>query len=157
MTEHRASISWQRDSDDFDYDTFSRDHLWDLNTGVQVEASSAPEYKGDPRRVDPERALVAAISSCHMLTFLAIAARKRIPVGSYEDSAVGYLEKNLDGKIAVTRVVLSPRVTFDPGTELTDDELSRLHDSAHRNCFIANSVKTEVTVELETDPVKDQT
>lgn len=149
MTEHRASISWERDTQDFDYDTFSRDHLWNLDTGAQIEASSAPDYKGSLGRVDPEKALVAAIASCHMLTFLAIAARKRIAVASYEDSAVGYLEKNLDGKIAVTRTVLSPKVTFDLGTELSEEELARLHDSAHRNCFIANSVKTEVTIDLD--------
>ena len=148
MTEHRASISWQRNTEDLDYDTFSRDHLWNLDTGAQIEASSAPEYKGSPGRVDPEKALVAAIASCHMLTFLAIAARKRIPVASYQDSAVGYLEKNLDGKIAVTRTILSPQVTFDPGTEVSDEQLARLHDSAHRNCFIANSVKTEVTLNV---------
>lgn len=148
MTEHRASISWKRDSEDFDYDSFSRDHLWNLATGAEIQASSAPEYKGTRGRVDPEKALVAAMASCHMLTFLAIASKRRIPVTSYEDSAVGYLEKNLDGKAAVTRATLSPRVTFDPGTEVSNEELARLHDSAHRNCFIANSVRTEITVDL---------
>lgn len=148
MTEHRASISWHRDTDEFDYDTFSRNHLWNLDTGAQIEASSAPEYNGTAGRVDPEKALVAAMASCHMLTFLAIAARRKLPVATYEDSAVGYLEKNLDGKLAVTRATLSPKVTFDPGTEISDEELERLHDTAHRNCFIANSVRAEITVEV---------
>lgn len=148
MTEHRASISWQRDTEGFDYDTFNRGHLWNLDTGAQIEASSAPEYHGAAGRADPEKALVAAIASCHMLTFLAIAAKRRLAVASYEDSAVGYLEKNLDGKLAVTRATLSPKVTFDPGTETSDEELARLHDSAHRNCFIANSVHTQITVEV---------
>ena len=146
MTEHRASIAWHRETDDFDYDTFSRDHRWSFASGLEVAASSAPEYNGTSGLMDPEKALVAAIASCHMLTFLAIAARKRLPVAGYEDSAVGYMEKNLDGKLAVTRATLSPRVTFDPGTEVSDEDLAHLHDSAHRHCFIANSVRTEITV-----------
>jgi organic hydroperoxide reductase OsmC/OhrA len=128
-----------------DYERYPRDHTWSV-AGNLIPASAAPEFKGGAGRVDPEAALVAALASCHMLTFLAIAARKRLVVASYTDSAVGWLEKNAAGQLAMTRVELRPEVQFAPDTGISAEELSRLHDSAHRNCFIANSVKTEVTV-----------
>jgi len=151
MSEHRAMISWKRTSDNFDYETYSRNHYWHFTEGIQIAASAAPDFKGSPGAVDPEEALVAALSSCHMLTFLAITAKKKLPVARYDDSAVGYLEKNLDGKLALTRVTLRPTVVFDEGTEVSPESLERLHESAHRNCFIANSVKTQVTIEAPQD------
>ncbi len=145
MSEHRATVRWQRTSPDFTYESYNRDHDWIL-AGVQVPASAAPAYRGTPERVDPEEAFVASLSSCHMLTFLALACKKRFTVDSYEDDAVGYLEKNANGKLAVTRAVLRPRIRF-AGTGPTPEELAQLHDRAHHECFIANSVLTEVTVE----------
>lgn len=145
MSEHTATIRWQNDSAGMDYERYSRDHTW-VVAGNQIPASAAPEFKGGAGRVDPEAALVAALASCHMLTFLAIAARKRLVVAGYTDSAVGWLEKNAAGQLAMTRVELRPEVQFAPGTSISAEELARLHESAHRNCFIANSVKTEVTV-----------
>jgi organic hydroperoxide reductase OsmC/OhrA len=144
MSEHRATISWERSSEGFDYDTYSRDHVWEFEGGTRVDASAAPEFRGDAPKVNPEEAFVAALSSCHMLTFLAIAARKRMVVDAYQDAAVGYLEKNEQGRLAITRVVLAPVVTFaePPSAE----ELARLHAKAHENCFIASSVKTDVRV-----------
>jgi organic hydroperoxide reductase OsmC/OhrA len=146
MSEHRARIDWRRDTPDFRYETYSRSHTWRFEGGVEVPASSAPEYVGDPSRVDPESALVAALSSCHMLTFLSVAARRRLTVNAYRDEAVGFMEKNADGKIAVTRVVLRPAVEFE-GPAPSEADLEKLHHLAHEHCFIANSVKTEVTVE----------
>jgi organic hydroperoxide reductase OsmC/OhrA len=145
MSEHRVTVTWERATEDFTYETYSRSHTWEFEGGVEVPASAAPAYRGDPERVDPEEAFVAALSSCHMLTFLAIAARKRLVVDAYRDSAVGYLEENEAGKLAVTRVVLRPEVTFrePPSAEA----LERLHHQAHEHCFIANSVKTDVRVE----------
>ena len=102
-----------------------------------------------PGNVDPEEAFVAAISSCHMLTFLAVASRKRLVVDRYEDAAVGIMEKNQEGKLAVTRVELNPRVTFADPAAVAPDELERLHHLAHENCFIANSVRTEIDVKME--------
>jgi organic hydroperoxide reductase OsmC/OhrA len=145
MSEHRATIDWQLGEREFTYETYSRDHRWRFESGVETAASSAPQFGGTPERVDPEETLVAAISSCHMLTLLAVAARKRMKVRSYHDSAVGFLEPNEEGKLAVTRVELRPRIEFD-GEPPGADKIERLHQSAHRNCFIANSVKTEVTV-----------
>ncbi|HXZ86700.1 MAG TPA: OsmC family protein, partial [Myxococcota bacterium] len=109
-------------------------------------ASSAPEYFGDAALPNPEEALVMALSSCHMLTFLAVAARRRFTVDSYEDAAVGHMEKNESGRIAITRVELRPRVAFSGANRPTKDELAKLHEQAHHACFIANSVRTEVTV-----------
>jgi organic hydroperoxide reductase OsmC/OhrA len=147
MSEHRATVAWRRTSDSFDYDAYNRDHEWTFECGVRVPASAAPDFRGNPGHVDPEEALVAALSSCHMLTFLAVCARKRLVVDSYDDQAVGYLEKNAEGNLAVTRVVLRPRVRFGGEGPPPDDELAQLHAKAHHNCFIANSVRTEVTVE----------
>jgi organic hydroperoxide reductase OsmC/OhrA len=145
MSEHTASIHWRNDTGSMDYDRYTRDHSWDV-AGNVIPASAAAEFKGGAGRVDPEAALVAALASCHMLTFLAIAARKRLVVADYTDRAVGWLEKNAAGQLAMTRVELRPVVRFAPGSEVSAKDLMRLHDSAHRNCFIANSVKAEVTV-----------
>jgi organic hydroperoxide reductase OsmC/OhrA len=147
MSEHAARIAWSRGTAAFDYESFSRDHTWTFPDGVTVKASSAPEFRGGDAAVDPEEALVGAVSACHMLTFLAIASKKRIPVDAYEDDAVGVLEKNGDGRLAVTRITLRPRVTFAEPDAVSAEELTRLHDSAHRNCFIANSIRCDVTVE----------
>jgi organic hydroperoxide reductase OsmC/OhrA len=147
MSEHRAVVKWRRESDDFDYESYNRDHKWVFNRETEVRASAAPEYLGSPGLVDPEQALVAALSSCHMLTFLAIAAKKRFVVDEYKDNAVGYLGKNAEGRLAITRVILKPKVTFALSATQTGEDLAELHDSAHRHCFIANSVTTEVTVE----------
>ena len=146
MSEHRAHIDWKRDSADFRYETYTRNHTVRYEGGVEVPASSAPEFLGDAARVDPEATLVAALSSCHLLTFLALAARRRLVVNAYRDDAVGVLEKNADGKLAVTRVVLRPAVEFE-GTQPSAADLEKLHHVAHEQCFIANSVRTEVTVE----------
>jgi organic hydroperoxide reductase OsmC/OhrA len=145
MSEHRVTVRWRRTSPDFTYESYNRDHDW-VFAGVQVPASAAPAYRGTPERVDPEEAFVASLSSCHMLTFLALACKKRLTVDSYEDDAVGHLEKNAHGKLAVTRVILRPRIRF-AGTSPTAEELAQLHDRAHHECFIANSVLTTVTVE----------
>jgi organic hydroperoxide reductase OsmC/OhrA len=147
MSEHRAKIAWQRGGVDFTYETYSRDHEWEFEGEVRVAASAAPAFRGSAERVDPEEAFVAAVSSCHMLTFLAIAARSKIAVESYTDEAVGFLEKNADGRLAMTRVELKPRVVFAEGHEPTPEQLARMHESSHKHCFIANSVNTEITVE----------
>jgi len=119
-----------------------------LTESSSLAASAAVEYRGNPKLVNPEEALVGALSSCHMLTFLAFCAKKKLVVDSYHDEAVGQLEKGADGKLSVTRVTLKPRVTFGAGTQVDAAELRSIHDFAHANCFIANSVKTAVTVEV---------
>ena len=147
MSEHRVTLNWMRSSSDFKYETYNREHSWSFDGGAEIQASASPAYRGKPECVDPEEALVAAISSCHMLTFLALACKKQLIVDSYEDDAVGYLEKNAHGKLAVTHAVLRPRIRFGGSKAPTPEELAQLHDRSHHECFIANSVLTEVTVE----------
>ena len=114
--------------------------------GVVVEASASPQYRGSPNCPDPEDAFVASLSSCHMLTFLAIAAKRGFVVDRYEDRAVGYLEKNAQGRLAITRVELRPTIDFGAGRTPDAAALSSMHDMAHHECFIANSVLTDVKV-----------
>ena len=148
MSEHRADLRWKRTSSDFAYDGYNRAHDVLFKDGsIVVPSSSAPEFRGDVDRVDPEEAYVASLSSCHMLTFLAICARKRLILDSYDDEASGWLEKAENGKLWMTRVVLRPRVQFADGTDVSGSQLTALHHQAHADCFIANSVKTEVSVE----------
>jgi organic hydroperoxide reductase OsmC/OhrA len=147
MSEHRATIDWKRESQGFSYETYNRGHLWQFDGGVEVAASAAPAYKGDPERVDPEEAFVASVASCHMLTFLAIAARQRFVVDSYSDQAIGFMEKNEKGRLAITRVTLRPKIAFGGDKPPSDEQLAKLHELAHEQCFIANSVRTQISVE----------
>ena len=146
MSEHHATIAWQRGAVEFTYQAYSRDHDWIFPTGVEIAASAAPAFRGTPDRIDPEEAFVAAIASCHMLTFLALAAREGIVVDRYHDSAVGLLSKDDEGRMAITRVTLRPTITFG-GESPAAADLARLHEQAHHECFIANSVRTAITVE----------
>jgi len=148
MSEHHASIVWRRTSQDYTYQTYNRAHEWRF-AGTTVPASAAKEYRGDENRVNPEEALVAALSSCHMLTFLAIAAKRKLPLESYSDDAVGWMEKNEAGRLAITRVTLRPKIVWAEGVTVPRADLEKMHHEAHEGCFIANSVKTEITVEQE--------
>lgn len=147
MSHHSARIDWSLSGTDFGYEAYNREHTWTFDGGVTVPASAAPDFLGRPGHVDPEAALVAALSSCHMLTFLALCAKKRLTVTAYRDEAVGVLEKNAAGNPAVTRVNLFPVVTFSGG-DPDDETFRKIHDQAHEHCFIANSV----TCELSTEP-----
>ena len=151
MAEHRATIDWANPNEEFTRGRYSREHTWAFDGGVVVQASPSPAVVPAPwsneAAVDPEEAYVASVSSCHMLTFLALAAKKRFVVDSYVDDAVGFMEKNEDGRVAVTRVVLRPDIAFSGDRVPGPEDLDRLHHQAHQHCFIANSVRTEITVE----------
>jgi organic hydroperoxide reductase OsmC/OhrA len=149
MSEYTASVRWRRTSPSFDYEGFSRDHTWRLGGGAEVRASAPPEYLGNPECTNPEQALVAALSACHMLTFLAIAAKKRFVVEAYADEPVGILEPNEDGRLALTRATLRPVITFGGERTPTAQDLARMHYKAQKHCFIANSVRTVVGIESE--------
>lgn len=147
MSHHKTTLSWARNTDQpFTYDTYSRDHRIGMETGLVFPASSAPDFKGSPSLTNPEELLVAALSSCHMLTFLAVCAKKGFVVETYDDEAVGVLERPEGAPMHVTRCTLRPKVTFS-GNAPDPETLAKLHEQAHRGCFIANSVKTTVTVE----------
>ena len=148
MAEHRASLRWRRTTEDFQYQTYNRGHEVRFKDGaIVLPASSAPAFRGDAERVDPEEAYVASLSSCHMLTFLAICARKRLTVDRYEDDAAGVLEKGANGRLWLATVRLRPLVQFAPSVKVCTDTLNELHHLSHEECFIANSVKTTVTIE----------
>ena len=147
MSEHHVTIDWKRETPDFAYENYNRDHEWRFDAGIAVPASAAPAYLGSESRVDPEEAFIASLSSCHMLSFLAIASKKRYVVDGYRDEAVGILEKDASGNLAITKVTLRPEVRFSGEKQPTAEELEQLHDRAHHVCFIANSVKTQVVVE----------
>jgi organic hydroperoxide reductase OsmC/OhrA len=150
MSDHRATIRWQRQTESFAYQDYNRAHDWIFDAGVTVPASASPSYRGTPERVDPEEAFVASLSSCHLLTFLAIATKRGFVVDAYEDEAIGWLEKGPSpGKLWVARVELHPRVRFAPEKGPDREALEKLHHEAHEGCFIANSVRTEVTVVIE--------
>lgn len=151
MHRYTASVAWQRGDAAFTDNRYSRRHVWRFDGGAEVAGSSSPlsvplPYS-DPAAVDPEEAFVASISSCHMLWFLGLAAKAGFRVDAYEDEAEGFMEKNEEGRVAVTRVTLRPRAAFDAATPATREQLDHLHHEAHERCFIANSVRTRITVE----------
>lgn len=146
MSEYRVELRWSRQTPTFDYASYSRNYTVTFKNKQALQMSAATAYKGDPGMVDPEEAFVASVSGCHMLTFLAIASRKKLVVNRYVDDAVGVLEKNEEGKLAVTRITLRPRIEFG-GTAPDEATLNDLHDQSHHECFIASSVKTHITVE----------
>jgi organic hydroperoxide reductase OsmC/OhrA len=149
MSEHRAHIRWQHDGGDFLKRQYSRVHSWTFDGGVTVPASAAPANVpapySDASNVDPEEAYVAAISSCHMLVFLFLAAKEGIDVRSYEDEAVGRMTQTERGVTWVSHVDLHPRVAYADASPSAEKE-AELHHRAHEGCYVANSVRTEIRV-----------
>ena len=150
MSEHKIALTWKRGDTPFEYQKYSRDHIWKFEGGHEMQASAAPAYLGNPKLVDPEEAFVASLSSCQMLTFLAIAAKKKFVLDEYVDEAVGHMEKNAEGRLAITRVTLRLRLKFSGDKKPTAQEIEEMNHMAHEQCFIANSVKTEITIEAQT-------
>jgi organic hydroperoxide reductase OsmC/OhrA len=149
--DYTATVAWRReDGEDFAKGRYSRGHVWRFDGGIEVPASASPSVVPAPwsrdDAVDPEEAYIAALSSCHMLTFLDLARRAGIVVESYEDEAIGTMERVAPGRMAITRVVLRPRIAY--ATDAPDQAtLDDLHHKAHDACFIANSVKTEIRID----------
>ncbi|MEO8390986.1 MAG: OsmC family protein [Polaromonas sp.] len=151
MSTYTAEVRWQLDNGDFLGNRYSRRHLLRFDGGLEVPGSSSPHVvpvpMSDASAVDPEEAFVASLSSCHMLWFLSIAAKRKFVVARYMDAAIGVMEKNAEGKVAMTVVTLRPEAAFSGERLPTREELDRLHHEAHEACFIASSVKTEVRCE----------
>lgn len=153
MSEYYAKVAWARGSDErYTDNKYSRGHEWTFDGGLTIPASSSPHVVPLPysveTSVDPEEAFVASLSSCHMLFFLSIAAKNRFTVDQYIDNAVGIMEVDRDGKISMTKVTLRPEITFSGDTQPSYEQLEQMHHQSHEQCFIANSVKTEVTTEI---------
>ena len=150
MSVYTAKISWKSDAPDtFTKNRYTRGHTWSFDGGVEVPASSSPHAVRTPfsieEAVDPEEALVAAAASCHMLTFLWVAATKGFVIDSYEDNAVGEMTDG-DGKPWVSKITLDPKIEWSGEKLPTADEISEMHHDAHEGCYIANSIKSEVVV-----------
>lgn len=160
MSQYTATVIWQRREDEVYVDNkYSRAHQWLFDGGVTVPASSSPYVVplpySDETSVDPEEAFVASLSSCHMLFFLSIAAKHGFIVERYVDRPIGIMEKNHEGKMAMTRVTLRPEILFASSTPTTRKQLEDMHHQSHEKCFIANSVKTEVVTEIATTIVAE--
>lgn len=151
MSHHTATVVWERHGAEFVDGRYSRAHRWTFDGGATVPASSSPHVVpiplSDPLGVDPEEAFVAALSSCHMLFFLSFAAGRGLVVDQYLDEAVGTMAPNARGRLAMTRVVLRPRIAFVGDHHPDGATLRALHDQAHHACFLANSVRTDIVVE----------
>ncbi|MBI2497247.1 MAG: OsmC family protein [Opitutae bacterium] len=151
MATHTAAIRWSRGEQKFIDNRYSRSHTWKFDGGTEVPASASPHVVPLPMSaaaaVDPEEAFVAALSSCHMLWFLSIAAKRGFVVDTYVDDALGLMEKNAAGRFAMTKVMLHPLVVFS-GAKLPDRAaLDALHHAAHEECFLAASIRGEVVIE----------
>lgn len=150
MSEHKATVSWTRRDPDFLKGRYSREHTWTFDGGVTVPASPSPAVVpapwSNPAHVDPEEAFVAAISSCHLLTYLFLASREGFQVDRYHDEAVGVMTKNERGIPWVSLVTLRPKIAYSGPKLPTSADEQRLHHLAHEQCYIANSIKTEVRV-----------
>lgn len=151
MSTYTATISWQRGDQDFLDNAYSRGHEWSFDGGLTVPASASPDIVPLPmsvaENVDPEEAFVASLSSCHMLFFLSLAQHRKIVVDEYTDEAVGYLDKDDQGRMAMTKVVLRPKCTY-AGDPPEPALVEKMHHKAHELCFIANSVTSEVVTEI---------
>jgi organic hydroperoxide reductase OsmC/OhrA len=150
--EYRATVTWKREGGaTFTDQRYSRGHTWTFDGGITVPGSSSPHSVRLPysvaEAVDPEEAFVAALSSCHMLTFLYVAAKQGYVVDAYADEAVGVMTKNQRGKMWVSKVTLAPAITFAGEKWPTPAQFDELHHLAHEECFIANSVKSEIVVQ----------
>jgi len=147
-SEHRINLEWSRAGGPFARGNYAPQHTIQYSGGETLQGSPSTEYGGDGAHADPEQLMLSALSACHMLTFLAVAANRGYVVDDYRDAAVAVLDKNADGKMAVVKATLAPKVTFSGDKQPTPDEYAKLHERAHSACFIANSVKTQVDVAI---------
>lgn len=147
MSEHNIKLTWSKQTESFAYNDYNRDHQWDFGEGLIVNASSAPQFLGNPECADPERAFAAALSSCHMLFFIAICSKKRLVVQDYVDNATAFLVQDKQGDLVISQVILRPDVIFAEGIEVDRETIEEIHHQSHEKCFLAKSVKSDVVVE----------
>ncbi|WP_394780508.1 OsmC family protein [Undibacterium sp.] len=151
MHHYTALIEWQRGGQPFNDNRYSRGHDWKFDGGAVVPGSSSPLSVPLPMSiessVDPEEALVAAASSCHMLVFLWLACKQGYTVDSYSDQAVGTMTRNTKGKFAFTLITLRPHIVFSGAVQPSPEQLDELHHQAHDDCYIANTLACDIVVE----------
>jgi organic hydroperoxide reductase OsmC/OhrA len=152
MSHYTATIKWQSQMNEkFSDNKYSRAHTWEFDGGEIIQASSSPHVVPLPysveANVDPEEAFIASLSSCHMLFFLSIAAKRRYTIESYTDAATGTMQLDKDDKMSMTDVTLNPQIVFSGDKKPTKEKIDKIHHQAHEQCFIANSVKTKIHIE----------
>ena len=148
MEELSINLNWDLGGKDFEPGKYSPDHMIFVNDDISMPSSAAPDYGGNKNSLNPEQGLAASISSCHMMTFLALAAKMNWPVYSYKDNAIATLGKNSKGKMSVTNIELNPKITFANNFSVDKQKMKEVQDRAHRYCFIANSLAEEVKVKI---------
>lgn len=146
MSSYVIDLEWKNTSNNFGYEVFNRNHVVHFSGNQTLKNSAAPEYFGNSDMANPEELLGSALASCHMLTFLAVASKSGYVVKSYDCKAVAKMGKNAEGRMSVTEIDLTPVIVFSEEKLPTPEELKGLHDKAHRNCFIAQSLKTKVNI-----------
>jgi organic hydroperoxide reductase OsmC/OhrA len=148
MSDLAIELHWQRAEPDLQTGRYSNAHAVQYNSAQELPVDAAPDWGGDPRHTNPEQALAAALSSCHMMTFLALCAKAGWPVASYHDHAEAHLGKNAKGQMSVTRIDLNPVVRFDTGFDVDAAKLDEMQHRAHRYCFIANTLADSVDINV---------
>lgn len=146
MASFSIDLKWNRDGE-FAFEKFSRKHQLNFSGSQSLLNSAAPEYFGDEDTANPEELLASALASCHMLTFLAIACKSGYIIDNYSDHADAILDKNEEGKFYISEIFLHPSIAFSGEKIPSKDQLKTMHDKAHRNCFVANSLKTKVHIQ----------
>ena len=147
MNDLSINLEWILQEDELKPETFSKNHKININDNI-INAGSAPDYGGKENELNPEQSLAAAISSCHMMTFLALAAKMRWPVKSYKDNAHAFIGKNSKGKMCINKIELNPIIEFDNDFSVSKDEMDKMQDRSHRYCFVANSLSEEVEIKI---------
>ena len=147
MTELSISLEWILQEEELKPQAFSKNHIIRINDNL-INAGSAREYGGKENELNPEQSLAASISSCHMMTFLALAAKMRWPVKSYNDTAHAFLGKNSKRKMCVNKIELNPIISFNNNFSVSKEEMDKMQDRSHRYCFVANSLSDEVEIKI---------
>ncbi len=148
MSEYVAELVWNLGQAELSPGKYSTNHKMSFGGGLAATMTSAPDYGGDPRYVNPEEAMAAALSSCHMMTFLALSAKAKWKVKRYTDRAIATLGKTPDGRVKVGGITLNPVVTFEDGQEISNADLETMHERAHRYCFVANALDCDMSVKV---------
>ena len=147
MSELSINLEWKLQEEVLMSEAFSKNHKIEINDNI-FNAGSASEYGGKENEINPEQSLAASVSSCHMMTFLALAAKMRWPVKSYKDKAFAFLGKNSKGKMCVNKIELNAKILFVGDFSVSSEEMDKMQDRSHRYCFVANSLSEEVEIKI---------
>ena len=145
---HSIELEWKLGNNKLEFGKYLTDHKVILNENVSIEAGSSPDYGGSDKNINPEQKLAAAVSSCFMMTFLALAAKMKWPVVNYKDKAISHLGKNNKGRMFVNKIQLNPEIIFSNDFQVSSEEMLKMKERSHKYCFIANSLSKDVEIEI---------